>query len=217
MICSSDGTGEGNFTVSITGLSPHNTYYVRAYAVNKAGTGYGEEQSFSTVTAPIVITADVSNIKATTVSCGGDVTDDGGSTVTARGVCWSKSPVQQTLRVLKTLRVSSEAICSSEGTGEGAFTHSITGLTPDTTYYIRAYAVNIIGKVYGDEISFKTRFLPGDINGDGKVDLTDAIIALKILSGIEPAVTVNLNADADNDGKISLGDAAYILRISLGL
>lgn len=87
----SDGTGTGIFTSSITGLIPGTTYYVRAYATNSEGTSYGNEVSFSSnpVLLATLTTATVASITQTTAVSGGNITSDGGGSVTARGVCWA--------------------------------------------------------------------------------------------------------------------------------
>lgn len=141
-----DGSGIGAFTSSITGLVPNTTYYVRAYATNSVGTSYGEQKSFITIiTPPTVLTLNVSNITATSATCGGNVTSDGGSTITARGICWSTSQ-NPTINNTHT----------TDGNGTGSFTSSITELTPGTTYYVKAYATNSIGTEYGEQKSFTT-------------------------------------------------------------
>ncbi|MBR3939266.1 MAG: DUF1566 domain-containing protein [Bacteroidales bacterium] len=149
----------GSFTSDITGLTENVTYYVRAYATNDKGTAYGEEKSFTTLlaTIPTVTTNNVSSITANRAVCGGNVSDAGNLTVTARGVCWNTSP-NPTIDNNKT----------TDGSGEGSFTSNITGLTGNTTYYVRAYATNSKGTAYGEERSFTT--LPG-INGHDWVDL----------------------------------------------
>ena len=82
----SDGTGTGSFTSTITGLSQGTTYYARAYATNSMGTSYGDQVSFSTTAIiPTVTTITVSSITGTTATGGGNVTSDGGTSVTARG------------------------------------------------------------------------------------------------------------------------------------
>ncbi|MBD3333686.1 hypothetical protein GF356_12625, partial [candidate division GN15 bacterium] len=143
-----DGSGTGSFTSSLTGLTANTPYYVRAYATNSAGTGYGIAQSFTTAaqpTAPVVTTSAVSAITQTTAQCGGNVTSDGGAAVTSRGVCWSTSPTP-TIADSKT----------TDGSGTGSFTSSLTGLTANTPYYVRAYATNSAGTGYGEERSFTT-------------------------------------------------------------
>ena len=96
-------------------------------------------------TLPTVTTATVSAITETSATSGGNVTSDGGSSVTARGVCWSTS--------------QSPTIGDSyttNGIGTGSYVSNITGLTPNTPYYVRAYATNIVGTVYGNEVNFTT-------------------------------------------------------------
>ena len=142
------GTGTGSFTCNMTGLTAGTTYYVRAYAINSAGTAYGSEMSFTTqaaVTVPTVTTAQVTNIQQTTATGGGNVTATGGATVTARGICWSTSHNPTTSNSH-----------TSNGTGTGSFTSNMTGLTAGTTYYVRAYATNSAGTAYGSEVSFIT-------------------------------------------------------------
>jgi hypothetical protein len=144
----SNGTGTGIFTSSITSLTSSTLYYVRAYATNSAGTGYGSEVSFATnalVTTPTVTTTAASTVTTTSATSGGNVTADGGAAVIARGVCWSTSPNPTT-----------EDSVTSDGTGTGSFSSAITGLLPGTTYYVRAYATNSAGTSYGTQISFTT-------------------------------------------------------------
>jgi uncharacterized protein (TIGR02145 family) len=141
-----DGTGTGTFTSSLTGLTASTTYYVRAYATNSVGTAYGTQVSFTSAsvpTIPTVTTTAVSNITSTTASSGGNITADGGVAVTSRGVCWSTSANPTTSNSKTT-----------DGSGTGIFTSSLTGLTAATTYYVRAYAINSVGTAYGVEVNF---------------------------------------------------------------
>ena len=94
---------------------------------------------------PTVTTNTITNITQTTATGGGNVTTAGSSTVTARGVCWSTS---------HNPTVSGNH--TTNGTGTGSFTSNITGLTANTTYYVRAYAMNSAGTAYGGEVSFTT-------------------------------------------------------------
>ena len=157
-----DGRGTGSFTSNITGLADGTTFYVRAYATNSKGTAYGEERSFTTIegTLPNVSTNAVSSITSNSAVCGGNVTEAGNTPVTSRGVCWSTSP-NPTISNSKT----------TNGTGTGSFTSNITGLTANTTYYVRAYATNSKGTAYGEEKSFMTLAGTGSINGYAWVDL----------------------------------------------
>ena len=141
------GLGTGDFTVNLSGLTANTTYHVRAYAVNEKGTAYGDDVTFRTVAygVPTVITVEVSNITSTSATCGGNVTSNGGLTVTARGICWSRTNQNPTISDSHT----------TDGTGTGEFISNITGLTQNATYYVRAYATNSQGTGYGDSKSFK--------------------------------------------------------------
>ncbi len=143
-----NGTGTGAFTSDITGLTPNITYFVRAYATNSVGTAYGTEVTFTTnaLSIPSVTSDTASNITYTTAFSGGNVTSDGGAIVTARGVVWSTSPNP-------TIALSTK---TSNGTGVGIFFSNIIGLTPNTRYYLRAYATNSVGTAYGAEVTFTT-------------------------------------------------------------
>ena len=178
----SDGNGTGSFTSNLTNLTANTTYYVRAYATNENGTSYGEQKSFTTlqnIELPTVTTTIVTNVTSTTATSGGNVTDDGGATVTARGVCWSTSP-DPTIDDNKT----------TDGNGTGAFTSQLTNLTHSTTYYIRAYATNSEGTSYGEQRYFST-LSDGMINGHQYVDLG-------LSSGLKWA-TCNVGADSPED------------------
>jgi len=94
-------------------------------------------------------TAVVSDINANSAHCNGYVADDGGATVTARGVCWSTS---------QNPTISNSH--TTDGTGTGSFTSNLTGLSANTTYYVRAYATNSEGTTYGNQLSFTTTKAP---------------------------------------------------------
>lgn len=141
-----DGTGVGIFNSAILGLKPGFTYYIKAYATNGAGTGYGNQVTVVILaTIPVVSTKAVSATSETDISSGGIVSSDGGAAVYARGVCWSttKNP---------TIGDS----FTSDGSGEGNFASVISNLTPDAVYYLRAYASNMVGTAYGAERTFST-------------------------------------------------------------
>jgi len=141
-----DGTGVGTYTSNITDLSPNTTYYVRAYATNSLGTAYGEQRTFTTKqTTPSVTTGYVTDLTTIKAYCSGNVTSEGGSSVTARGVCWNTSENPTTSNFKTT-----------DGTGVGTYTSTITGLSPNSTYYVRAYATNSEGTAYGEQKTFST-------------------------------------------------------------
>jgi hypothetical protein len=141
-----NGTGTGTFTSSMTGLASGTTYYVRAYATNSMGTSYGAQVSFNTLGVPVLTTTAISAITESTATGGGNITSDGGSAVTVRGICWSTVANPTTALSTKT----------TNGTGTGTYTSALTGLTASTTYYVRAYATNSIGTAYGTQVTFNT-------------------------------------------------------------
>jgi uncharacterized protein (TIGR02145 family) len=142
-----DGSGTGSFSSTLTGLTSNTLYYVRAYATNSVGTAYGNEVSFTTVAnLPVLTTNSVRDVTSTTATSGGNITSDGGSGVTARGVVWNTSTNPTISLPTKT----------SNGSGIGAFNAGITGLAPNITYYVRAYATNSAGTGYGNEVTFTT-------------------------------------------------------------
>lgn len=153
----SNGNGTGSFVSNLTGLLPNTTYYVKAYATNSIGTSYGEQKTFTTeIDYPTITTTAVTNVTTTSALSGGNITSDGGSAITARGVCWSTNP-NPTINDFYTI----------DGIGTGAFISNITDLSSNTTYYVRAYATNGLGTAYGTQLSFRTAIIvpEGAING----------------------------------------------------
>ena len=100
----------------------------------------------SLVAVATLTTTAASSITASTAASGGNITADGGGAITDRGIVWNTVSTPTTALTTKT----------SDGTGTGVFTSSITGLSPSTTYYARSYAINSAGTAYGNEVSFTT-------------------------------------------------------------
>lgn len=94
---------------------------------------------------PTVTTTSITNISTTTATGGGNVTSDGGASVTVRGVCWSTSANPTTANSKTT-----------DATGTGVFVSSLSGLTLNTLYHVRAYATNSVGTSYGSDVTFTT-------------------------------------------------------------
>ena len=134
----------GEFTITVTKLSAGTKYYAKAYATNSYGTAYGEEITFTTLpaTPAIVTTNSIYSITQNSAYCSGNISDDGGATVTERGFCYSTNTTSPT--------ISNSKI--SSGTGIGSFYRNITQLSSGTTYYVRAYSVNKAGVSYGNTL-----------------------------------------------------------------
>ena len=263
--------GLGSYDILFTDLVPNTQYYVRAYATNEAGTGYGDEKTFVTVDpeqpgdepenpenpedpenpenpeqpeqpeepenpeqpedpenpeqpedpenpeepevpeqpqedAPVVTTAEVTDIKLFSAVCGGEVVSNGESVVVARGVCWS---IEQNPTI--------EDSHTTDGVSTGIYTSSLTELNHSTTYYVRAYAINANGiTAYGEEKSFMTldKLLPtvttadvtgitcytavsgGEVTFDGNVEVT----ARGICWGTSPNPTIEDNKTSNGSG-----------------
>jgi hypothetical protein len=138
-----DGNGGNNASITV---SPTVTTTYTVTGTNSYGcTGTGNVTVTVNSLAPVITTNNVTGITENNATCGGNVTSDNGSPVTARGVCWSTS---------QNPTVSSSH--TNDGSGTGSFASSITGLTPNTTYYVRAYATNSVGTSYGEQKSFTT-------------------------------------------------------------
>jgi Galactose oxidase, central domain len=132
-------------TLSSTGLFTANTTVGGPYTLTATGAGKSGTATVTVIAVPIVTTAAITGITNTSATSGGNVTFTGGSAITARGVCWSTT-ANPTIANTKT----------SNGTGTGIFTSSLTGLSPGTTYNVRAYATNSSGTAYGANVKFTT-------------------------------------------------------------
>jgi uncharacterized protein (TIGR02145 family) len=168
---------------SDSGLTPSTTYTYRVYAFNAVGNSltYTNEVTLTTsalLALPTLTTTAASSITQTAASSGGNISNDGGAAIIARGVCWSTSANPTIALTTKT----------SDGTGIGAFTSNITGLSANTTYYVRAYAINSQGTAYGNEVSFIT--------------LQNAIVALlpNVTIGNQIWSSTNLDVTTYRDG-----------------
>jgi hypothetical protein len=179
------GVGVGTYSNTVTGLTSSTTYYARAYAINSQGSAYGAQVSFTTAALLMatLTTTDATSIGSTGATLGGNVTNDGNSTVTERGICYSTSSGPTTANTKLII-----------GNGTGIFSNAVSGLTQNTTYYVKAYAINGLGIAYGNEVSFKTTIailvaslttnsatsitnssavLGGNISDDGNATVTD--------------------------------------------
>ncbi len=170
--------------VELTGLKENTTYSYYYEFHNGFNSMRTALKSFKTEASPItppeimlptVITIKVTEITTSSAQCGGEVTNDGGSEVTERGICWSTNANPT---------ISDSHVAA--GTGMGAFTAAMGGLEANTTYHVRAYAVNEMGTAYGLDVEFTTL----DGGGFGEHEFVD----LGLPSGTLWA-TCNVGAD----------------------
>ncbi|MBE0663274.1 MAG: T9SS type A sorting domain-containing protein [Bacteroidales bacterium] len=143
------GSGSGLFSYALDALNPATNYFVIAYAVNSEGVSYGDELSFCTVLLPKVTTSTVVEITDISAVVGGEITCNGGDTVSYRGVYWGLYPEPE----LTGSRIEI-------GDGVGTFTQLLQPLDPQTIYFVKAFATNEIGTAYGEEVMFTTLALP---------------------------------------------------------
>lgn len=163
---------------------------------------------------PTLSTTAISSIAATTATSGGDVTSINNSDLTAKGVCWNTS-ANPTTGNNKTNDIA-------QGTTAGTFTSSLTSLAANTTYYVRAYAINVCGStVYGNEVSFTTMKyepsnMPSNLTCNAPTHSTILLTWTNATDGVLPdgylikwATVAGLSDPSDGTIE-SLGGYAYI-------
>jgi hypothetical protein len=146
------GAGTDSFNDTMDGLTPGITYYVRAYAINGTGVGYGNELSFKTqivssdspdlTTVPTVHTREATIKSDTSAFLKGEITNDGGLPILGRGFIYDDGSTPNYLTQTKV----------TKGTGSGVFTHDLIGMTTGVSKTIVAYAYNSKGPAYGESI-----------------------------------------------------------------
>jgi len=117
-----------------------------SYTTNRTHLAVMKLFNLSTASVPPTVTTTIASAtNTTTAATGGNVVSDGGASVTNRGVVWSTSATPTV-----------PGIQSTNGTGTGSFSSTMTNLTPGQTYYYRAFAQNSVGTGYGTEYSLST-------------------------------------------------------------
>jgi uncharacterized protein (TIGR02145 family) len=100
---------------------------------------------------PALSTLEVTDITGNSAKCGGSITDDGGREITARGIVWSTSENPTSVQHIG---------ITLDGEGLGIFSSNLTGLIPNTTYFVRSYAINSSGTGYGQPQTFTAGSTP---------------------------------------------------------
>jgi len=203
--------GTGAFSKSISNLVNGTLYYVRAYAINAKGTAYGSVQTFTTKTQPTVTTAAISTYDGVSATMGGNVTADGGVSVTERGVVYSSSDATPTIGETGVTKNVNGM------TGMGAFSVSVSGLSRGTTYYVCAYATNVDGTIYGSSVTFTTKDFPalttavassvkihsviigGEVTDNGGLSVTEQGIVYSLTDNT-PTVAEGANREVNGTG-----------------
>lgn len=139
----------GIISSTITGLTANTQYYVRTYAITQSDILYSNELSFTTdpPTIPVVTTNPITDIRSNKATASFSIPDSGGVAISERGIVWSTSPNPTADNNMGKIFA---------GNGTSSFSDLIKGLSPETKYYVRSYAVNAIGTGYSDEVEFTT-------------------------------------------------------------
>lgn len=201
-----DGAGVGSFSSNLIGLIPNTNYFVRAYASNSEGTGYGIIMTFKSlqVILPELNTVEITDILQTSAKSGGNITSDGGASITIRGVCWSLAQ-NPTTGNNKT----------EDAYGIGSYASLMTNLVPNTAYFVRAYATNSAGTSYGNQINFTTaatvptlttiaisglNFISATSGGNITSDGGDAVTARGVCWSTTTSPTISNSKTTDGTG-----------------
>lgn len=139
---------QGSFSSQLRGLNNNTKYVIRAYAKNATGVSYGSEIAYITSckSAPTVVSNNIDNISSKSAIANGTISNIGCSEVTEYGHCWSTTPNPT---------IANQRTIFQQGS-TGAFSSILSGLSSQTAYYVRAYAINSQGISYGNQVSIIT-------------------------------------------------------------
>ncbi len=181
-----DGSGTGAFTSSLTTLQAGMPYYARAYATNSAGTAYGNQVTFSTIFTPtVVITGGTAHYNRALVIF--SITATGFGTITASGICWS---------------IAQNPTIGDNNSADG----TMNNLTVNTTYYVRAYAINSAGTGYSTQATVTTGYEIGQAYQGGLIFYIDAT---KLHGLIVTSENQSNSAQWDNTSGTFVSPGAY--------
>ena len=190
------GNGVGAFSIKVTELEINTTYYIRAYAINEAGIGYGNEIKLEfDAEKPIVNTKETTDVSIAsgTATLNGSIETVGDPAYSERGFVYgfTHNP---------TIEEDTKKV--AEGSGTGDFFANVSGLILNTTYYIRAYAKNVQGISYGNEVS---------LNFQGTIPTvkTNAVTEISIAGG-----TATLNGSIENVGNPEYSERGFVYALT---
>lgn len=152
-----DGAGNANYSSEVKDLALANTYYLRAYAINSEGVGYGQVIKIITANPKLatIKTIEGTDIDVNSITLKAELIDNGKAQITEKGICWGTNELPTTSD--KKVSVTSN---------ENIFETNITNLEINTTYYFRSYAINSVGTSYGNQLSYKTKDSVVDVEGN---------------------------------------------------
>jgi|GEM_PF-6319435 len=150
------------YTINVTGLNPGNTYNYQGYAVNSTGAGYTGNATFPVpATAPTVSTSAVSGITQYAATSGGTIVSNGGGAITVSGIVWNKTGNPTYAGGAAFANTTGGQTTDGWASG-GPWSSNLSGMTANTTYYVKAFAVNSAGTAYGSQVTFTTS---AEVNG----------------------------------------------------
>ena len=162
-------SGLGTFTVNVSGLQANTQYFFKAFATNSIATSYTSVGTFTTSSSLATLTSPtIEDVTATSALIGATITSDGQSPVTERGFVYSQTSVNGNPLIGGT-GVTQQAV----GSGTGQFELLVTGLTENTGYTFRAYAINGAGVAYGAPYAFFTTLPPLTVTDPTVTDITE--------------------------------------------
>ncbi|MEL1240587.1 hypothetical protein [Flavobacterium flavipallidum] len=171
--------GSGDFKSSLKNLDGETVYYARAYAVNKKGIAYGNQVSFKTtdIASPLLVFGRVKVAGAQDIFLDVELKEHGDLTIQEIGVVYGTSR-EPTVANSKIKRTSIES----------KFKQRITGLTPETIYYVRPYAITSQKTLYGQEFAIST-IRKGNFTYSFNQNGADAATVTRIKAAFDLATT----------------------------
>lgn len=156
------------------------------------------EEKFESTFAPTIETVAITNILSGSASSGGNISSNGYSPITAKGIVWGTSPNPTTALSTKT----------NQGTGDASFTSVLTPLNQNTLYYVRAYATNLNGTSYGSQVSFTTTMIVpiayNDTYNLTNEDVIDLFPMSNDILGVTPTTITGIEASSITTGTIAI-------------